>query len=107
MRTYIHGTSYENAMNILKNGFSSEDKNIIWECSNPYMIYLRDKYDEDDDSLMLCIESGQIAAAKTNSLSTKIGIIEIEMPRTNNILDYGEKEREKYFLYVFYFVIRV
>ena len=79
MKTYIHGTSYESTMDILKNGLKVDNKDMIWECSNSDLLYLRDKNDEEDDSLMLCIESGQIAAAKLNSLSTKIGIIEIEL----------------------------
>ena len=81
MKTYIHGTSYENALDIFKNGFKSENKDMIWECSNSNMLYVRNRKDEyeDEDNLFLAIEAGQIAAAKLNSFSTKIGIIEIEM----------------------------
>lgn len=76
MKKYIHGTDYDSAMNIVANGLSDE-KDTVWSCSDPECIYCRDA--EEEDALWQCIESGQIAAAYRNSLSTKIGIIEIAM----------------------------
>ena len=34
MKTYLHGTSYESAMNILTNGLVT-NKDTIWTCSDP------------------------------------------------------------------------
>ena len=74
---YVHGTSYESAMDILKNGLSS-DKTTVWTCSDKSKIYCRK--DEDDESEWLSIESAQIAAAFNGSMSTKVGIIKIKPP---------------------------
>lgn len=78
MKTYVHGTSYENAMNIIKNGFTDEKKNTIWSCSDPGMIYVRDA--DNEDTKHCCIECGQITAAKEDSKSDKIALIKIEIP---------------------------
>lgn len=77
MKTYLHGTSYENACNILSNGLSDE-KDTIWKCSDCEKMYVRDA--DEDDAEYLCVESGQIAAAYTNSTSTNICIVRIIMP---------------------------
>ncbi len=79
MKTYLHGTSYESAMNILQNGFT-KNKDTIWSCSNKEMIYVREMQDDDSDAEYLCIESGQIAAAYTNSIETKICLVRFEIP---------------------------
>lgn len=79
MKTYIHGTDYESAQNILANGLLT-DKDTIWTCSDCDMLYVRDMDDEDDDNTLdLCIESGQLAAAYKDSKDTRIGVIRIEM----------------------------
>lgn len=74
MRRFLHGTSYESAMNIVRNGLRTE-KSKVWTCSSTDFIYVRDA--EEEDSEFLTVESGQIAAAYADSKSTNIGIIEI------------------------------
>lgn len=76
MRKFIHGTDYESALDIVRNGFRS-DKSTIWTCSNANMLYVRDA--DDEEAEYLTIEAGQIAAAYNGSNSTCIGIIVIEM----------------------------
>lgn len=77
MKTYMHGTDYESAMNILKNGLSSA-KETVWTCSNPRMIYCRDA--EDEDAQWLSIESGQIASAYKDLKVTEVCILRILIP---------------------------
>ena len=77
---FIHGTDYESAMNIVNNGLMS-GHNTVWSCSRDDMLYCRKSQDEDgDENEYLCIESGQIAAAYKNSMSTCIGIVNIDIP---------------------------
>lgn len=76
MKTYFHGTSYENALNILRDGFLDEPDRI-WTCSNDDKMYFRDA--DSEDAKFLCIESGKITAAYTDSNSTLIALIIMEM----------------------------
>lgn len=76
---FIHGTDYDSAMSIVKNGLIS-GHDTIWTCSRDDMIYCRKQTDEDGDETYLCIESGQLAAAYRNSMSTKIGVLLIDIP---------------------------
>lgn len=76
MRKFMHGTDYESALDIVKNGFRS-NKSTVWTCSNADMLYVRDADNEDTE--YLTIEAGQIAAAYRGSNSTRIGVIAIEM----------------------------
>ena len=81
---YYHGTSYEAAMNIIKDGFNSPD--TIWSCSddcNTYIIH--DKYFDDDDydeyeAVEFAISAARISAAYTNSKSDHIAIIIFDIP---------------------------
>ena len=70
MRTFMHGTSYESAMNIMKNGFQPVE--TVWNnASNEDMFYVREITDFDEyemaENKTLCIENGQIAAAVSDS----------------------------------------
>lgn len=78
MKRFVHGTSYESAMDIIKNGFK-EDKPTIWTCSRKDMLYLREESGEDKETEWMTIETGQIAAAYNNSKDTRIAIIRFEM----------------------------
>lgn len=82
MKTYIHGTSYENAMNIMTNGLLRE-KDTVWTCSDPDYIYVFDS--DDKEAFSSCIGAGQITAAYQNSMSDKIAIIRFEM--TESVAD--------------------
>lgn len=83
-----HGTSMGNARKILKYGFSDE-KNTIWNVSNPEMVYLAEEQEpeecDDDfdsyitDSKLTAIEAGQIAAAWFNSKSSDTVVFEFEV----------------------------
>lgn len=74
---FLHGTDYDSAMNIINNGLSNEH-DTAWDCSRSDMIYCRKKSEEDSE--FLSISSGQLAAAYKNSISTKIGILSIDIP---------------------------
>lgn len=76
---FIHGTDYDSAMSIVKDGLIN-GHDTIWTCSRDDMIYCRKQYDDEEDNTFYCIESGQIAAAYKNSMSTKIGILLIDIP---------------------------
>lgn len=82
MRTFIHGTSYESAMNIMKNGFQPVE--TIWDgASDEDMFYVREITDCDEDRLneakTLCIESGQIAAAVSDSKDERLALVILEI----------------------------
>jgi len=79
MKTFLHGTSFESGINILEHGLVS-NKETVWNCSDPGMIYCRDIDDQGyDETLSLSIESGQCTAAYQDSKSTQIAIVRIEM----------------------------
>ena len=77
MAKFLHGTSFESAQNIILN-HKLGDSHTIWNCSRNDMLYMRDA--EDEDAEYLCIESGKIAAAYTNSQSNCIALLCIEIP---------------------------
>ena len=76
MKQYIHGTSYESAMNILQNGFQDVEQKI-WDCSGYGYMYFRDA--DSEEAQFMAISNGQIAAAYTNSKETYIAVIVLEM----------------------------
>lgn len=78
-RTYVHGTSYDNAMNIVNEGISKY-KRTNYDYSDVDVIYCRYLDDDRGTSLLDCILDGQRAAAVQQSTSTKIGIVKIEIP---------------------------
>lgn len=87
MKLY-HGTSYENFVSILQNGFGAE--NTIWNVSDPDVLYCwnpdRLLTSEDCENLaeaqqraiQRAFESGQISAAFFGSLSNQIVVIEYD-----------------------------
>lgn len=85
MKQYIHGTSYESAMNILQNGFMDAAK--IWDCSMPGIMYFRelpseteDNYEDSrSDAYFTAITNGQVAAAYNDSHDTRIGVVVLTM----------------------------
>lgn len=74
---YYHGTSMENAINIVNNGFI-ENRKPIWDCVDPDKIYLACNRDEPEDyeSFELSFGASQIAAAFYNSMSENTVIFE-------------------------------
>lgn len=98
-KTYYHGTSYENAIDIIKKGFGNHNKDTVWNCSNPNCLYVH-ACDDDTENEQLAIESGQIAAAYYNSQSDKIAVIKLIIPDELEIVmpDYttGYMQRDSY-----------
>lgn len=82
--SYYHGTSYENAMKIIKEGFTSPQTN--WNCCNGEETYF---YKEDrfnmEEVLHSAVGSAQITSALQNSQSDKICILRVEIPEDSNI----------------------
>lgn len=77
-RTFLHGTTYENAMTIINNQkFNNNDIETVWTCSNPDLLYLRDA--DTDEATWQTVESAQLAAAYLNSQSQQIAIIQLKM----------------------------
>lgn len=74
---FIHGTSYENAMKIIENQKFNNNVPTVWTCSNSNLLYLRRA--DTEDSELLTIEAGQLAAAYFGSQSTQIAVIELTM----------------------------
>ncbi|MBO5435898.1 hypothetical protein J6A31_08900 [bacterium] len=70
-----HGTNFEAAQDIIKNGFCS--KNLIWSCSDENMTYL--VHDKHECALNFAIEAGQIAAAHNGSNSTSVAVFRITL----------------------------
>ncbi len=81
MRTFMHGTSYESAMNIVKNGF--QPVKTVWnKASDEDMFYVREITDCDEDDYeakTLCIENGQIAAAISDSKDERLALVILEI----------------------------
>ena len=81
MRTFMHGTSYESAMNIMKNGFQPVE--TIWNgASDEDMFYVREVTDCDEynyEAKTLCIESGQIAAAVSDSKDERLALVILQI----------------------------
>ena len=76
---FFHGTSAENAINILRHGWSSERLyQNTWNCSEDDMIYLVSCAREG--CYHLALEEGQITAAKNGSDSKDIYVFEFEIP---------------------------
>lgn len=90
MKEFVHGTSYEAAKNILKNGFKTKGKKTIWNCSDTNYIYARQIYNEEDyeeegyvekdETLSEAIDSALIASAFFDSKNKKIAIIHFFIP---------------------------
>lgn len=83
----FHGTSYENGLSILKNGWNTNKSN--WNCSAPEHIYWAyDKNeDEEKNAFRLAIEAGQISAVLSQSNSESIFIF---------FCDIDEKDKEEW-----------
>lgn len=71
-----HGTSYENAKKIEKNGFSPTRK--TWNCSKDGMIYFHCCIDEKE-SQYKAKQSACITASLSKSQSTNIALISMEI----------------------------
>ena len=84
LRSYYHGTSHENAMKIIKEGFTSPQTN--WNCCNGEETYF---YKEDrfnmEEVLHSAVGSAQITSALQNFQSDKICILRVEIPEDSNI----------------------
>lgn len=84
LRSYYHGTSHENAMKIIKEGFTSPQTN--WNCCNGEETYF---YKEDrfnmEEVLHSAVGSAQITSALQNSQSDKICILRVEIPEDSNV----------------------
>ena len=84
LRSYYHGTSYENAMKIIKEGFTSPQTN--WNCCNGKETYFYKENRLDiEDVLHSAVGSAQITSALQNSQSDKICILRVEIPEDSNI----------------------
>lgn len=81
---YYHGTSYENAMKIMKEGFTSPQ--INWNCCLGEETYFwKEDKSNPEEVLIWAQGSAQIAAAIQNSQSDKVCILSIEVPENSNI----------------------
>lgn len=78
MAIFLHGTSDENAHNMIKSNKLGKNHKTIWTCSNPNLLYMYNA--DDEDAIQLSVESGQIAAAYMNSKSTRIAVISLDIP---------------------------
>lgn len=75
---FLHGTSYEKAMEIIQNRFIVPDNNqTVWNCSNSGYIYCRKKGNKDAEYLTK--EDAITNAAFHDSQTTIIAVISIEM----------------------------
>lgn len=81
MKEFVHGTSYEAAKNILKNGFKIEGKKTIWDCSDKNYIYANPICEDEEERIFYeTIDSALIASAFFNSKSSKVAIIHFFIP---------------------------
>lgn len=90
---FFHGTSYENYLNIVKNGFNVE-KPLTWLCSEINKTYL---WGCDDESEGLCRakDSGLITAALQNSQEHQVIVLEFDLKDDEEILpDYSCENME-------------
>lgn len=78
MAIFLHGTSDENAHNIIRTNRFGKKHKTIWTCSNPNLLYMHTA--DEEDAIQLSVESGQIAAAYMNSKSTRIAVISFDIP---------------------------
>lgn len=76
---FFHGTSAENAQNIIENGWNSKRLYpSTWSCSADNRIYLVSSAREG--CYFLAVEEGQITAAKNGSTSKDIYVFEFDIP---------------------------
>lgn len=84
MKIY-HGTSYENAQNILKNGWNPEKK--VWNTSDNDCVYFyyssgngEEFFGQEDEYLIQrALESAQITAAINHSTSSSLYVLSIDI----------------------------
>lgn len=83
--TYYHGTTYEAALNILRNGFEHDD--TIWSCSDNCKIYMIQQDSDPDiaDNVNMSLSAARIAAAHTASEHRDLVIFAFDIP--NHIRD--------------------
>ena len=99
-KTLFHGTTYENYLSIIKEGFNPKDK--TWHCSDESEIYFFD--DTKDSNCILdygtikdlhtslvasAFESAQITAGIQGVLDAKLVVIEIEIDANLTEDDYS------------------
>ena len=91
MRLY-HGTSYENFISIMKNGFCKTD--FVWNCSEDEKMYFfntekfQQEFEDDDFSdddvkdriIEEAFSSAKITASVLKSLAQKVIVLELEVP---------------------------
>lgn len=69
MNKFYHGTSIENALQILSHGFSDE-KETIWTCSDTNLVYMASGYNseaDNEEAMYTSFEASLIAASKFDS----------------------------------------
>ena len=94
MKCY-HGTSEENAKNIMKNGFQNANHN--WHISNDDVAYFFTEGEtEYNEVIEKTIWNGCIAAAIGNSKSEDIYIFEIELSddEIQDMIDYSDGDKD-------------
>lgn len=80
MGIFYHGTSVENAISILQNGFGSDS--TIWYASDSRYIYMRKAVPPEagEDTYNLTIHSAFTTAAVSNSQESGVAIFRISIP---------------------------
>lgn len=93
--SFYHGTTLDNALNILKNGFDQES-NRVWTVSEHNSVYAygisecleelkTQEFDPDDytNPLELALESATASACVHNYLGTDLAVIEFEIDQND------------------------
>lgn len=95
LRVY-HGTSYENGLRILDEGFKCEKK--IWYVSDNDSVYFHyvlpdSKYEDEQDARRRAIDSARISSAINHSTSPHIYLFSIEVDEGDieEFLDYSSE----------------
>lgn len=87
-KTVFHGTTYQNYLSIIENGFDKQISTATWDVSDDSMIYLWDlskceEYDTEEENrnflIRSAIESAQITAAVNNETDNRLVVLEMEI----------------------------
>ena len=94
MRMYHHGTTEEVGRKIAEYGFGSDDKKLIWNCSDPESTYFyMDELDgQEHEGYYRAVENAQIASAFQNSQNRMVAVVTLCIPEGSPLENWVEED---------------
>lgn len=94
MAFFYHGTSLDIGREIQAHGFCSQNKDLIWNCSDPDSTYFyNDEVDGNEhEGFYRALESAQISAAFHNSQVASVAVVTLEVPEGSQLENWIEPD---------------